>query len=115
MILNRPDPTKLRLGAYDAFISYSHALDDKLAPKLHRALEFYGKSLFTIRAIRVFRDETNLRGCLQMTEADEAHGHTQNGFVHEGGALVQPRLRSVGKIDYDPAAANPCPQTAWTD
>ena len=45
---------------YDAFVSYSHAGDGRLAPELQSALEQFARPLFRRRAVHVFRDETNL-------------------------------------------------------
>lgn len=45
---------------FDAFISYSHAADGKLAPTIQRGLHRFAKSLFSLRALRIFRDKTNL-------------------------------------------------------
>jgi hypothetical protein len=45
---------------FDAFISYSHAADGKLAVALQHGLHRFAKPLFKLRAIRVFRDETTL-------------------------------------------------------
>jgi hypothetical protein len=45
---------------YDAFISYSHAADGKLAPALQRALEKFAKPWYQRRALHIFRDETDL-------------------------------------------------------
>lgn len=45
---------------YKAFISYSHAADDKLAPALQDALRLFAKPWYKMRALRIFRDETNL-------------------------------------------------------
>jgi hypothetical protein len=45
---------------YDAFISYSHALDGTLAPALQTGLEQFAKPWYRPRALRVFRDTTNL-------------------------------------------------------
>ncbi len=45
---------------YKAFISYSHAADSKLAPKLHAALHKFAKPFWKLRAMRLFRDESNL-------------------------------------------------------
>lgn len=45
---------------FDAFISYSHAADGKLAASLQRGLHRFAKPVFKLRAIRVFRDETTL-------------------------------------------------------
>lgn len=45
---------------YKAFVSYSHAADGELAPKLQSALHKFGKPWYKIRALRIFRDKTNL-------------------------------------------------------
>jgi hypothetical protein len=46
--------------AYKAFISYSHAADGKLAPAVQSALHRFAKPWYRVRAVRVFRDKTNL-------------------------------------------------------
>lgn len=45
---------------YDAFISYSHSEDARLAPALQAALHKFAKPWWSRRAVHVFRDETNL-------------------------------------------------------
>src|SRR5215471_13707226 len=45
---------------YRAFISYSHAADGKLAPALQSALHRFARPWYKLRALRVFRDNTNL-------------------------------------------------------
>ena len=45
---------------YDGFISYSHAVDGRLAPALQRGLHRFAKPWYRLRALRVFRDETSL-------------------------------------------------------
>ena len=45
---------------YDAFISYSHAVDGQLAPSLETALERFAKPWYRMRGLRVFRDDTSL-------------------------------------------------------
>jgi len=45
---------------YDAFISYSHAADGRLAPALQLALKRFAKPWNKRRALHVFRDGTNL-------------------------------------------------------
>jgi MTH538 TIR-like domain (DUF1863)/WD domain, G-beta repeat/Anaphase-promoting complex subunit 4 WD40 domain len=45
---------------FDAFISYSHAADGALAPALQTGLHRLAKPWYVLRALRVFRDETNL-------------------------------------------------------
>jgi hypothetical protein len=45
---------------YDAFVSYSHAMDGALAPALQTGLEQFAKPWYRSRALRVFRDTTSL-------------------------------------------------------
>lgn len=45
---------------HDAFISYSHAVDYKLAPTLQAALHKLAKPWYKRRALNVFRDQTDL-------------------------------------------------------
>jgi formylglycine-generating enzyme required for sulfatase activity len=58
---------------FKAFISYSHAADQQLAPALQRGLHRFAKPTFRIRAMRVFRDETNLSNTPQLWSAIEGH------------------------------------------
>jgi len=46
---------------YKAFISYSHAADGQLAPTLQSALHRFAKPFYKLRAVRVFRDKSNLQ------------------------------------------------------
>jgi len=46
--------------AYKAFISYSHAADNRLAPMLQSALQRFAKPFYKLRAINIFRDKTSL-------------------------------------------------------
>ena len=46
--------------AYDAFISYSHAADGRLAPALQSALHRLARPWYLMRACRLFRDKTSL-------------------------------------------------------
>jgi TIR domain len=45
---------------FDAFISYSHAADERLAPALQTALQSIGEPWYRRRVLRVFRDTTSL-------------------------------------------------------
>jgi WD40 repeat protein len=45
---------------YTAFISYSHAVDGRLAPALQGALHRFAKPWYRLRALRVFRDQASL-------------------------------------------------------
>lgn len=48
------------VGVVDAFISYSHAADGLLAPRLQAGLQRFAKPWWRRRALRVFRDESSL-------------------------------------------------------
>jgi WD40 repeat protein len=58
-------------GHYTAFMSYSHALDGVLAPALQSSLEQFGRVWFRRRAIRIFRDATNLAATPHLWESIE--------------------------------------------
>ena len=45
---------------YDAFISYSHTADGRLAPAVQAGLQRLARPWYRTRALRVFRDETGL-------------------------------------------------------
>jgi outer membrane protein assembly factor BamB len=47
-------------AAYDGFISYSHAADDLLAPRLQSGLQRFAKPWWKRRALRIFRDQSSL-------------------------------------------------------
>jgi WD40 repeat protein len=46
--------------AYNAFISYSHAADAALAAALQSALHSFARPWYKLRALHIFRDQTNL-------------------------------------------------------
>src|SRR5215470_18734889 len=45
---------------YNAFISYNHAADGRLAASLQSALHSFARPWYKLRALHIFRDETNL-------------------------------------------------------
>jgi WD40 repeat protein len=47
-------------AGYDAFVSYSHAADGRLAPALQTGLQRLARPWYRTRALRVFRDDTGL-------------------------------------------------------
>ena len=49
-----------RTHLYDGFISYSHAADDLLAPRLQSGLQRFAKPWWRRRAVRMFRDDASL-------------------------------------------------------
>lgn len=57
---------------YNAFLSYSHAADDTLAPALQSALHQFARPWHKLRAVRVFRDKTNLSANPALWDAIEA-------------------------------------------
>src|SRR5580693_6240688 len=46
--------------SYNAFISYSHNTDNTLAAALQSALHRFAKPWYKLRALHIFRDQTNL-------------------------------------------------------
>src|ERR1700754_416135 len=45
---------------YDGFLSYSHAVDGRLAPALQTGVERFAKRWNRTRALRIFRDKASL-------------------------------------------------------
>jgi WD40 repeat protein len=66
---------------YKAFISYSHAVDNLLAPRLQMALQAFAKPFFRARAIRVFRDTTSLAATPQLWPDIQAALHDSEFFI----------------------------------
>ena len=58
--LSTQDPPNGEKPAYDGFISYSHAADGLLAPRLQAGLQRFAKPWWKRRAVRIFRDESSL-------------------------------------------------------
>jgi TIR domain len=56
----RPKSEARRFVTYKAFISYSHAIDDRLAPALQASLQRFAKPWNQLRAMRVFVDKASL-------------------------------------------------------
>src|ERR1700753_3594872 len=46
--------------SYNAFISYSHSADALVAAALQSALHRFAKPWYKLRALQIFRDQTNL-------------------------------------------------------
>lgn len=67
---------------YDAFISYSHATDGKLAPALQRALKSLAKPWYRVHALAVFRDETDLSAVSDLTAAIRGALASSRFFVY---------------------------------
>lgn len=69
--LDRGPVPKVAPAAFDAFLSYSTALDGRLAPALQHGIERYAKPWYKLRACRVFRDTTNLNVSPDLWQAIE--------------------------------------------
>ena len=65
-------PPRARARSYDAFVSYSHAADGRLAPALQAGLQSLAKPWYRRRALRVFRDKTSLSASPELWSAIEA-------------------------------------------
>jgi WD40 repeat protein len=57
--------------AFDAFISYSHKGDKRLAASLQHALQRFAKPWYRRRALRIFRDDANLAAEPELWESIE--------------------------------------------
>ena len=66
---------------YDAFISYSHAADGRLAPALQRGMQRMAKPWFRLRSLRVFRDESALSANPHLWESIETALDDSEWFV----------------------------------
>jgi WD40 repeat protein len=56
----RPAEPPSQAFRYNAFLSYSRAVDGKLAPALQGALQRFAKPWYRTRALRIFRDDASL-------------------------------------------------------
>jgi WD40 repeat protein len=81
--------------SYDAFISYSHAADGSLAPALQYGLQTLAKPLYQRKALRVFRDQTNLAATPELWSTIEQALATSRFFIllASPGAAKSPWVR----------------------
>ena len=90
---------------YDAFISYSHAADDALAPAIQRGLQTLARPWNRRRALEIFRDQTGLavspRAVVEhLRRAGRVTPLRTAGLPGGGGfALGEPRDRALGGLD----------------
>lgn len=68
-------------GAYDAFISYTHSVDNRLASELQRALHRFAKPWYRVRGLRVFRDAANLAAGAGLWSATETAMDSSKHFI----------------------------------
>ena len=82
---------------FDAFVSYSHAADGRLAPALQTALQSIGKPWCRRRALRVFRDTTSLSASPELWPAIERALERSRHFI----LLVSPDAAASPWVDQE--------------
>src|SRR5579872_5947990 len=60
------------MTAYDAFVSYSHAKDKRIAAALQGVVQSLGKPWYRRRGLRIFRDDTSLSATPHLWPSIEA-------------------------------------------
>ena len=66
---------------YDAFMSYSHAVDGRLAPAVQRVLHRLAKPFLRPPRLRIFRDQTSLSAHPDLWATVESALKTSRFFV----------------------------------
>src|SRR6476619_5569243 len=69
------------MATYDAFVSYSHAADDRLAPAIQAGLHRLAKPFYRRRALNVFRDKTGLAATPGLWPAIESALQRSRRFI----------------------------------
>jgi WD40 repeat protein len=69
------------MARFDAFLSYSHALDGKLAPALRKALHRFARPWYRPRELHVFHDNVNLTLDATLWGSIERALHDSRHFV----------------------------------
>ena len=66
---------------FDAFVSYTHAADGRLAPALQHALQTMAKPWYRRRALRIFRDQTSMSASPELWGSVERAPSASRTFV----------------------------------
>ena len=96
--------------SYDAFVSYSHAADGRLAPALQAGLQSLAKPWYRRRALRVFRDKSSLSASPELWPAIEGALSQAGHFV----LVASPEAAASRWVDQEvrwwrePGATKPC-------
>ena len=69
------------MTGYDAFISYSHRADGRLAPALQAGLHQFAKPWYRLRALRIFRDDASLSASPELWRSIESALASARWFV----------------------------------
>ena len=67
---------------YDAFISYKHSVDGQLASALQQGLQRFAKNWYQRRAVRIFRDKTDLSLAPSLPEAIKTALHDSAYLIY---------------------------------
>ncbi|MGW6933385.1 hypothetical protein ACWGE0_25240 [Lentzea sp. NPDC054927] len=89
----------MRSSDFDAFLSYSHALDNQLAPGLQSGIERFAKPWYRVRALRVFRDVTTLSAAPELWHAIEKALSRSRWFI----LLASPESAASKWVDREVA------------
>jgi WD40 repeat protein len=88
-----------RAAGYDAFLSYSHAADGRLAPALRTGLARFAKPWYKLRALRVFRDDASLSANPELWRSIEQALASSRWFV----LLASPQAAASEWVDREVA------------
>jgi WD40 repeat protein len=76
-----PAQERVESSTFDAFLSYSHAVDGQLAPALERGLELMAKPWYRRRGLRIFRDQTSLSASPELWGSIETALGSARAFI----------------------------------
>ena len=85
---------------YNAFISYSHAADQKLAPSIQQALERIAKPWYKIRNLNIFRDESTLSATPHLWENIQTSLEKSEYFILLASPLAAQSVWVQKEIQY---------------
>ncbi|MEP6584195.1 MAG: TIR domain-containing protein, partial [Ginsengibacter sp.] len=85
---------------YNAFISYSHTADGKLAPALQTALEKFAKPWYKIRYLNIFRDENSLTAAPHLWSSIEAALAQSEYLVYLASPLSASSKWAIKEVAY---------------
>ena len=92
-------PSGATSDGYAAFISYSRAVDGKLAPALQSGLHGFARPWFRLRALRVFRDDASLSANPGLWSSIEQALHSSEFFI----LLASPKAAHSPWVEHEVA------------
>ncbi len=85
---------------YNAFISYSHTADGKLAPVLQAALERFAKPWYKVRYLNIFRDENSLTAAPHLWSNIEAALSQSEYLIYMASPLSASSKWAAKEVEY---------------